>query len=513
MFNIFKKKEPQITSTNYTSSQNYSSAPAANTNLWKPKTPQQTMQSMFSTPLPQAPKPKVNYSAAPTSVNQSKPIMGSGMTTQYASNPTNYPKLPTISVADQKLGPPSPPPPKPVDPRLTLMDTFLKGQRGTADTKIGAAGNALKAGNELRQGMYDLQQGQLQGMKGDATNAFNEFEKGTLAALERTRAQGERNKSNVEDYAGEQQRTAAQARRETQGDAQRRFSALNTIDSFGEGSFKQANENIDSDFNRLTNQIAKDKSNKLADIDDQVFAAEQTANQSVQGERVKLQQVLREIDGSLKQGTMEHKFATEQALADYQDAVAGIEDWYSGIKFNSDSQKLAIEQESGNSLSPEFMATGIPSNQMEYEYLIKNQGAFEKLYPGTFGQGVNPAAQAEKDQIVNLVDRVLNTDTNNLTGSVRLGTVYSTQARDTQALVEQIKAKLALNEREKLKGSGTITDQETKMLEKAVTNLSYPMSDTAFRTELMNIKAALQGQGARGGQTADNMSLVQQFGG
>lgn len=499
--NIFsgtkKKKDPLYTPANMSVNQSVQKPSALNNpvSIWGNKISSgngiSATQNVFSSQLPKAPQvqskePQQNMSVAP------KVIQGSGMTSAYASNPTNYSPRVTDEkrVDDQKQSAPN--------PLLTNIDNFLSGQSRVANQKMQLAKGQLEAGNELRSGMYNLQQDQLKGMKGDAVEMFNAYESGTLAGLDRVKAAGERNKANAEDYYGDAQRTAAQARRETQGDASRRFSALNTIDSFGEGSYKQATENIDSEFNRVTQQFAREKANTLAQIDDDIFAAEQTAQQAISSERVKLQQVLRQIDGSLQQGTMEYKFAQEQAYADYQETVGAIEEWYNGIQYTASQQKLTLQQEldSMSSFTPQFMATGVPTNQKEYEFLISNSDAFKELYPELFGGG-GASAMDEKNQIVDLVDDVLASGTSNLTGNVRLGHLYA-GGKDVKAKVEQIKNKLSVEERAKLKGQGTISDKEAEMLAKAVTSLDYGMTDEAFQQELLNIKAILGKQGATG---------------
>ncbi len=506
MFNIFKKKEPQVQGSGYSStySQNPSTVAKKPSSLFLASNPPKMNNSMPQTSLTQggsSSQSQVNFPSvimpkSPVMSSAPKVIQGSGYGSNYANNGSNYKQAPVVTPLPEKL-------PAPQDQRLTSMDSFLKSQQGVADQKRTLAGANLEQGDGYRTDMYNLQQDQLSGMKGSAEEMFNNYERSTLAGLDRVRGAGERNKDSVEDYYGDAQRTAAQVRRETQGESQRRFSNLNTIDSFGEGSFKQANENIDSDFTRVTQQFAKEKAGKLAEIDDQVFSAEQTSEQAISEQRTTLQQTLRQIDSQLVQGTMEYKFAQEQAVTAYQDSVLGIEDWFNNIKLSTEQTKMALENEinSMSSFTPEFMASGVPSNQNEYEFLIKNQEAFGKLYPGLTGSD----GLGEKGQIVDLIDNVLAKDTGNITGSVRFGTTYSPQARDTKAVVEQIKAKLAIEERAKLKGQGTITDGEMQMLANAVTKLNYAGSDEAFRNELLGIKGILERQGAQG--SGGNMSV------
>lgn len=487
MFNIFKKKDPnQIAASGYTS--NYASNPANYSVFSTPKTNtayrtvQNTggggswgpTQNLFSSPTPKSPT-----------------VQASGYGSNYASNPANY----------QAPKPIQQPQTTQQSPQLNLMDNFLKGQQNVAEQKKQLAQGQYDASSKRNTDLYNLSQDQLRGMKGSAQEAFNQFEQGTLGGLERVRSAGERNKGNVEEYYGDAQRTAAQARRETQGDAQRRFSALNTIDSFGEGSFKQANENIDSDFNRVTQSLAREKANKLAEIDDEIFAAEDTANQAIQAERVNLQQVLRQIDSSLQQGTIEYQFAEQQALGQYQENVSAIEEWFNGIQYQTESQKLALQTELAkmNSFTPEFMATGVPTNQQEYEFLISNQEAFKNLYPELFG---DTSAGEGKNKALTMVNNLISGNVDAISGGFRPGSTPVLNkifgGGQEAAQWEGLKNLLTLARRGELKGTGAVSDFETKMLEKAALAGLDPtkQSEAQFLAGLKQLQQDLMQGGA-----------------
>lgn len=504
MTNIFSQKKKQLyTPANMSMAQGQSSVLNNPVSVWGSQQVKPKQQStVFSSTAPQAPK----MSVAPKMSSAPKVIQGSGMSGGYASNPTNF--KPAAPVAAPKVTKPQ------TSPAIQSIDSFLKGQQGVAQQKAQLAAGQYQAGNELRSGMYNLQQSQLQGMRGDATQAFNQFEQGTLAGVDRVKAAGERNKGNVEDYYGDAQRTAAQVRRETQGEAQRRFSNLNTIDSFGEGSFKQANENIDSDFTRLTQQYAKEKANKFAEIDDEVFSAQQTAEQAINTERVNLQQVLRQIDSQLQQGTMEYKFAQEQALAEYQDTVLGIEDWFNNIQLTSEQQKITLQKELDDmtSFTPEFMTTGVPSNQKEYEFLIKNGDTFKSLYPELFGD----SGASNGGRVQQIIGNLSGMDTSGITGRMRYA--FSDQSREAEGLLKQLSSELQLEEAKRLKGQGSMSDAERAILANAIAAFNLDekgrsrLSDDAFRRELGKL-AQQYGVSTQSGIGNVNQSLVKQFGG
>jgi len=103
----------------------------------------------------------------------------------------------------------------------------------------------------------------------------------------------------------------------------------------------------------------------------------------------------------------------------------------------------------------------------------------------------------EKKQIIADIDEVLGRDTKSITGLLRMGGVLpGAEGVTTKAKVEQIKSKLSLEQREKLKGTGTISDFEAKMLGDAVAALNYKMSDEDFKAELYKIRGILSGEQA-----------------
>jgi len=114
----------------------------------------------------------------------------------------------------------------------------------------------------------------------------------------------------------------------------------------------------------------------------------------------------------------------------------------------------------------------------------------------------------EKQRIISDIDEVLGRDTKSITGLLRLGGVIpGSEGMTTKAKVEQIKNKLSLTEREKLKGTGTISDYEAQMLDKSVAALNYKMSDEDFKAELEKIRGILSGEYKDGSESKQDDPL------
>lgn len=110
---------------------------------------------------------------------------------------------------------------------------------------------------------------------------------------------------------------------------------------------------------------------------------------------------------------------------------------------------------------------------------------------GSLGQAA-PKTTSEAQGVVDVIDSILGSDTDPITGDLRLGGIpllNRTDVEKTKGNIERLKSMLTVEERGKLKGQGTITDTETKLLADAVANLNPKMSDEDFRVELNRIKS------------------------
>jgi len=359
--NIFSinKKKPLVSSvnqgyaaTNPLSSfgQKVVSGQGMNTiqNMIAPKT---TVQKQTQTVKPQ-------MSVAP------KQIQGSGMGSNYASNPTNY-------VAPAY----TPPVYKPVTPKTDPTQSFVDSASQTANRQKTFAEQQRDQQQKFIKEKYSLANQQLKEALPAAQQQFGQFKANTEASIADLLAGGERQKSQASDYYGDAQRLAAQTLRETQGQTQRTFAGLGTLDSRGEGSFAQANENQMSEFNRNTQQILKAKADKLSEIDATVSAAERSARATITQEEAKLNELARNIEYAVANNSLEEAQQLTQAYNETQQYIYDIEDALTQTKyqFGLEQQKLQDELAKTQSFTPEFMAGGQPTNQAEFEFFIKNK--------------------------------------------------------------------------------------------------------------------------------------------
>jgi hypothetical protein len=136
---------------------------------------------------------------------------------------------------------------------------------------------------------------QLRSQIPTAQDSFNQLKGNTEATIADLIRGGEMQKSQTEDYYGDVERQSAKTLRDTQAQQQRTFANLGTLDSFGEGSFAEANTNVMSDFNRTTQQNLKAKADKLTEIDMNVRSAERSARQVIVQEEAKMNDMVKQI--------------------------------------------------------------------------------------------------------------------------------------------------------------------------------------------------------------------------
>jgi hypothetical protein len=118
------------------------------------------------------------------------------------------------------------------------------------------------------------------------------------------------------------------------------------------------------------------------------------------------------------------------------------------------------------------------------------------------------AAQEMKNTIIGTVDELLNHQgfaTGFNAGRISQ-MIPGTKGKEFAKKVDNLKSRLTLEERGKLKGQGQISDKESQMLENAVTMLDMNLGKDDFIKELQRIRTALVG-GASAQPAADPLGI------
>ncbi len=292
--------------------------------------------------------------------------------------------------------------------------------------------------------------------------AFDRFKGDTEASITDAEGRAVVQKQNVEDEWGRNQRLLAQSRLEAEGRNRNRYAGLNTIDSFGVGSYGMAQENMESDFLRSTNENIRLKAQQKYEVDQELNAFVRQAKTLVYNEQLKLNDAISAIQSDISLTQDQRDYAINQAWSEAQAGVLEIKNYLAELKYQ---QALAQEE-------------------FQYTYaaeMAKAQG----------GQAEQSQTNAE---MVGLIDQILSYDTKPITGFMQIGAaIPGTQAQGTKALYDRLQSMLSLQGRQQLKGSGAISDYEMKILEKAASSLSRSMSDDQFRVTLRQLQADLAG--------------------
>lgn len=490
MLNIFaQKKKPLYQTPNQTiQGSGYGSNYASNASNYKAPTQQAISSSSYSTPnylssltKPVAPtiKKQPQMSVAPKPVQQ--------MSTPRPVGPMSVaPKAPLMSVNPnaQKYQAPAPKPYQPPQANpgqewLNYTQNAGNRQKTFAEQQMNDKMNFLKQRGQLTNQQL-LEQIPL------AEQNFNTYKGNTEATIADLIKGGEMQKSQATDYYGDAQRQAAQTLRETQGANQRTFANLGTLDSRGEGSFAQANENTMSDFNRFTQQNLRAKADQLTQIDMSVRAAEREARATISQEEQKMNQLKRDIQYAVANNDLETAQGLTQAYNEAQQYIYDIEDAMAQTKyqFGLEQQKLENEMAKVQSFTPEFMATGVPTNQAEYEFFIKNKKDMDTLY------GTGNTASSD---ILNVAKQLKGSNFAGITGVGQTAWLPGSEGALALNTYEQLRGLLSLENREKLKGSGAISDFEAKVLDKAASRLGRNLSNEQFEQVLDELIAELSG--------------------
>lgn len=158
---------------------------------------------------------------------------------------------------------------------------------------------------------------------------------------------------------------------------------------------------------------------------------------------------------------------------------------------------------------------------LKYRKELQDQGLPTKEIDEQLrAMGVNPPPDqvtAIASESKTLIDEILGRDTKRNTGLVGGIIPFLNKlpyGQTTQAKIDQLKAKLSLDARKLIKGTGQISDKETAMLEGSIAALTPAMSDEDFRAELGKIRGTLSKIVPDGGSSAgvvDPQDIVNKY--
>lgn len=437
-------------------------------------------------------------------------------------------KPPVVAATAYKpptLPPVNQPPTQQPAAQPTAYDTYNQKynaalQQSKARKEQEAAAN--KAENERQaQEQYDVNKGTYTTAKTNLDQLMSGFRERIAAGDARLNQVANQNRERATTASGENQRQLAIDRRQALNDEEKRYASLGTLDSFGTGSFQSAVENKDSDFLRLTAKNRQANEYALQDIDNKLFDAQAERQNTLAAEEGKYKDAVAQIDTLFAGNEVGKAQAMRAASMLYQQRTGEINDEFDSLSLAAEKEKAdlqaklqaaSMDEQKFKSLiesaSQGFKDTGVPQDAND-QFLIfkypKEAEAYAKILAD--GKAASGQGNGNKGKALTMVNNILGKDTKSITGAVQTGNVpvlsTLTGAVNAQTDFDGLKALLALAERGQLKGSGAVSDFESRMLEKAaLAGINQNLSDDEFRARLELLKRDLESGGATstGGQ-------------
>lgn len=149
-------------------------------------------------------------------------------------------------------------------------------------------------------------------------------------------------------------------------------------------------------------------------------------------------------------------------------------------------------------LDPDTLVAGLKAKEAEDKRRFNVQQATSSATLKALQEQQEKADKQQKvlsegADIINITRGLLTSDLSGITGFSRIqGFLPGTTSKTQKRQAEQLRDKLSLTEREKLKGSGTISDFEAKMLGNAATALSFELKEEDFKKELSKVMGVFQ---------------------
>jgi hypothetical protein len=146
---------------------------------------------------------------------------------------------------------------------------------------------------------------------------------------------------------------------------------LGTLDSRGEGSFQQATENADTEFNRFTEQTLRDRADKLSEIDSLVAQKEREARSAIVSEESKMRGLISQIRTAQANNRLDETQSLLEAYNEAQQNIYNITDSVNQLKYQA-----GLEQEKLNNSLAELQAKasyGDPAERVKSESTLRNE--------------------------------------------------------------------------------------------------------------------------------------------
>ena len=374
------------------------------------------------------------------------------------------------------------------------MPSYFSGYQTVADRKRRQAAERQARMKDYYDKAYAERNRLLQESIPKLESQFNKTKGYFQQGLDTARQRAEYAKGNIEDEYGTLQRQAAQTRKESANRIAGRFAQLNTGDSWGYGSHRQAQENIESDFNRFTQENLKKKQQQKFEIDSNLQDYELKAQQKIDELAGNLESTIAQIQSNINMNNLDKQNAMDEVVAKYEDALNAVDTDMNKVYENYYNQLAELEKDS---LSEGFMKNRVPETETDFRFMYDHPDEYADI----IGGGQTTTQTKQKQKALDLVDQLLNANTEGLTGRMRFG--WSDESRNTEGILKQLSAELQLEEARRMKGQGQMSDSERQILKDAIASFNLDangrprVTNERFQQILREMKQGLMQKGAK----------------
>lgn len=442
MFDAFKKKKPEetIQGSGYTSA--YANNPVNTASTYANSLSQGKGLPNISGQALSVPSFSDKQNQIQSIIGQANtPIQGSGYTSNYAQNPSNM----SVPKVEQKVVPATP-----------VIPSYIGGYQNLADQKKALLEKQNQQGQQYYQKSYDEKNRLLQESIPALQSQFIRTQGNVQKGIESNKQTADYAKQNAEQNWGTSQRQAAQTRNESEARNRNKFAALGTTSSYGAGSYGQAQENVESDFNRFTQEGLRSKEQNMFEINKALQNYEIDAQTKLDDLAMQLDGTVRQIQSDINMNGLDKQNALDELYNKYQTAVMGVEEGIQGVY--KDYYTTLSKAKEGLS----FDSNGQPTNQASYEWMLTNPDEYKAAFASNDGKTAN--------KVKGIIEQLSGANTKGITGLVRWG--ITDDARSAAGLVKQLSSELQIEEAKRLKGQGSMSDSERAILANSISAMN-----------------------------------------
>lgn len=346
------------------------------------------------------------------------------------------------------------------DQLIQKLSQIAKDRAAVEEQRAAQQAQRLTERQNAAAAMLPTQQATLEAAKEKAIGNIK-------SGISTQEAQTAEDKQAIEELYGAQQREAAQAQREEQGNLQNLFAGLGTVDS---SVFQNQAANSAARLTGKTQSISAQKTRDLVAANRALSEYKTIAQQLIDQEQANFDNALQNIQNTYAQGTQDYNDAIIAAYATAQDNIYMIEN-------DVTEKELAFEQEKAK--------LGLTdSSQNSEKSASKVRGIIEALKP---------------------------MNTKGITGLMRFG--WSDESRNAAGLLKQLSSELQLEEAKRMKGQGTMTESERAILANSVASLNLDanglpqVSDQRFKQIMDELYSQFGGTSQIYNSTNDPLGL------